>query len=61
MKDGEIDRFAKILAVLGLKIVPTSMKCFNPRDVEHLIYCQQRYAEMIVSPQQLEWDGEAGL
>lgn len=33
---GDLEKTAKMLALLGLKVVPTAMVCFDPEYVEHL-------------------------
>ena len=33
---GDLAKTAKMLSLLGLKVVPTSMVCFDPQYVEHL-------------------------
>jgi hypothetical protein len=53
--DGDIREFSVMLNALGLKAVPSEMKCYNPKDIEYLLYCQQQYARMLSTPDQLEW------
>ena len=35
-KDGELEKLASLLAVLGLKVVPVNQKCFDPQYIEAL-------------------------
>ncbi|MEO6147041.1 MAG: CII family transcriptional regulator [Sulfuriferula sp.] len=58
ISDGDIREFSVMLTALGLKTVPTEMKCYNPKDIEYLLYCQQQYARMLSTPDQLEWDAD---
>jgi hypothetical protein len=37
MKDAELERFARLLALLGLKVVHIDMKCFPVDQVEALL------------------------
>lgn len=36
-KDGDIARFARLLAVLGLKATPQEYKCYKPEYIEWLL------------------------
>lgn len=37
LKDGDISRFSKILAEIGLKAVPVSYRCYKPDYIEFLL------------------------
>ena len=52
-KDGDIDKMAQTLAVLGLKVVPASQKCFEPQYIDALrMLARQALDE---PAQALEW------
>lgn len=48
---------AELLARLGLKIVPAEYRCYNPDDIERIMYFAKRGMESM-NPESLEWDGE---
>ena len=48
-KDGTITRFAKMLAVMNLKIVPTEFKCYRPEDIEPYIQLAKQHMRKVVS------------
>lgn len=53
-KDGDIDKMAQTLAVLGLKVVPASQKCFEPQYIEAL---QMLARQALDEPAKaLDWD-----
>lgn len=54
MKPEKFQQFAEILAVLGLKIVPTNMRCFDVRDIEAILYQAKRWMEHIQNVDQLQ-------
>lgn len=56
MKPEKFQQFAEILAVLGLKVVPSEMRCFNERDIEMFIHGSKRWMEHIQGVDQLEAD-----
>lgn len=48
-------RFAKTLAIAGLKVVPAGVRCYTPESIEPLLaLAKQRLAQM-QSVQELEW------
>lgn len=47
----------ELLARMGLKIVPAEYKCYNPDDIERIMYFAKRGMESM-NPESLEWDGE---
>ncbi|NWA03741.1 CII family transcriptional regulator [Pseudomonas gingeri] len=56
MKPEKFEQFCQILAVLGLKIVPTNMRCFDVRDIEAILYQAKRWMEHIQGVDQLQED-----
>ena len=54
MKPEKFQQFAEILAVLGLKIVPEEMRCFNEQDIAMFIHGSKRWMEHIQGVDQLE-------
>jgi hypothetical protein len=56
MKPEKFEQFCQILAVLGLKIVPEEMRCFNEADIAMFIHGSKRWMEHIQSVDQLEED-----
>jgi hypothetical protein len=49
-------RFAKTLAIAGLKVVPTSMRCYAPATIEPLLQLAKQRMAQLENVQQLEWD-----
>jgi predicted XRE-type DNA-binding protein len=46
-KDGEIARFAKFLALLGLKATPQEYKCYDEKTLEAMLtLAQQRMSQI---------------
>lgn len=56
MKPEQFERFAQILSVLDLKIVPNDMRCFNQRDIEAIFHQAKRWMEHVQNVDQLEED-----
>lgn len=54
--NGDLGKTAKMLALLGLKVVPTSMVCFDPQYVEHLRALAKIGLNAPASEQVLDWD-----
>lgn len=54
--DGKISQLAEILAELGLKVVPESLRTFDPKDVDVLLHQAKRWMEHIGSADQLGLD-----
>ncbi|MGH8381766.1 MAG: CII family transcriptional regulator [Pseudomonas sp.] len=54
MRPEKFEQFAQILAVLGLKVVPSEMRCFNERDIEMFIHGSKRWMEHVQGLDQLE-------
>lgn len=56
MKEGKIQQFSELLAVLNLKVVPEGMRCFDPKDIDTLLHQAKRWMEHIGSSDQLEFE-----
>ncbi|WP_025859065.1 CII family transcriptional regulator [Pseudomonas sp. CHM02] len=54
MKPEKFEQFCQILAVLGLKVVPNNMRCFDVRDIEAILYQAKRWMEHIQNVDQLQ-------
>jgi hypothetical protein len=54
MKTDKLLELATILSVLDLKVVPASMKIFDEKTVEVLLYGHQQWVNSIESAHQLE-------
>lgn len=48
-KDGTISRFSKMLAVMGLKVVPTEFKCYRPADIDPYIQLAKQHMRTVES------------
>lgn len=56
MKDKELEQLAKLLAVLGLKVVPVEMRCFDPDAIGAILALAKARLASIERPEQLAWD-----
>ncbi|MDD1981128.1 MULTISPECIES: CII family transcriptional regulator [Pseudomonas] len=56
MKPEKFQEFAKILAVLDLKIIPNEMKSFDEKEIAALLQLARSRMAEIESIEQLEWD-----
>lgn len=56
ISEGRIESFSEVLAAMGLKLVPTSSRCFNPKEIETILWQAQQYLARIGSVDQLLWD-----
>lgn len=56
MKEGQLERYCKLMAALGIKLVPAEMKCFRPEDIDPYIQLAKRHMEQVNSAEQLVWD-----
>ena len=54
MRPEKFEQFAQILAVLGLKVVPSEMRCFNERDIEAILHQAKRWMEHVQHVDQLD-------
>ena len=58
LKSDHSENFTALLAALGLKIVPSEYRCYDPEHVEHLQYFARIGMRQEVEPLKLEWDEE---
>lgn len=49
-------RFAKTLAVIGLKVVPIEARCYTPESIEPLLALAKQRMAQLQSINELEWD-----
>jgi hypothetical protein len=54
--NGDLAKTAKMLAHLGLKVVPTAMVCFDPQYVEHLRALAKIGLNSPATAQVLDWE-----
>lgn len=59
-KGEDLERLASILAALDLKVVPVTMKCYRPEDIEPLIALARQRMQALRSADQLAWEDDAG-
>lgn len=58
MKDGDIERLCRLLAVVGLKVVPIEYRCVNP-EVAQAQMVMYKAAMARVDPVTLLWGEES--
>jgi len=51
-------RFAKTLAIAGLKVVPATSRCYTSESIEPLLALAKQRMAQLQSVHQLEWDEE---
>ncbi|HFK9714508.1 TPA: CII family transcriptional regulator [Pseudomonas aeruginosa] len=56
MKPEKFLEFARILAVLDLKVVGNEMKCFNEKEIAAILHLAKSKLSEVESVEQLEWD-----
>ncbi|MHB9798456.1 CII family transcriptional regulator [Pseudomonas sp. MT3] len=56
MKPEKFLEFARILAVLDLKVVGSEMKCFNEKEIGAILHLAKSKLSEVESVEQLEWD-----
>lgn len=56
MKPEKFEQLCQILAVLDLKVVPSTMKCFDERDIETILHQAKRWMDHVQGIDQLEFD-----
>ena len=55
-KEKTINQFSRMLAKLGLKIVPVEMRCYNPKDIEAVFHQAQCWMNHINSADRLVYE-----
>lgn len=57
-KDADIERFTRLLAVLGLKITPQSMRCYDERTLTAMLTLARQRMDQIENVEQIAWEDE---
>lgn len=57
ISEGQLERSIRMLAELGLKVVPAEMKCFNPKDIDAILHQAKCWLAHVESSEQL-WEQE---
>lgn len=57
-QEGAIAQIAMLCAIVGLKVVPIEMRCFDPKDIDTILHQAKRWVNHIGSSNDLEFDGE---
>lgn len=56
MKEGELERYCKLIEALGLKVVSQDMKCYRPADIDPYIQLAKQHMSRVTSAEQLVWE-----
>jgi len=56
IKEADLERLCRLVARLGLKIVPADMKCYRPEDIEPYIQSAKQHMTRLHSAEQLVWE-----
>lgn len=56
MKDKELPQLARLLAACGLKVVPDTVKCYDPEFIGAVFYLARSNLSKLENPSELEWD-----
>lgn len=52
----ELERACRVLAVLGLKVVPSDMQCYPPDKIRILLTLARDHLNQLETPEQLSFD-----
>lgn len=55
-KLSDLELLARLLAFLGLKVVPIEMRCFNPQQIGAVLALAKAHLAKIDGPDQLLWE-----
>lgn len=55
-KTEQAEQCAKALALLGLKVVPIEMRCFDPQRIGAILELAKAHLAEIEKPEQLAWE-----
>lgn len=58
MKTDDLPTIADVLAVCGLKVVPESFRCYEPRVIDALLVLAKDKLNRMRGPEELEWEQE---
>lgn len=56
LKNEHLPHFSKLIAALGLKVVPIEMQCYRPAAIAAMVTLAKERMAQIESPSQLEWE-----
>jgi hypothetical protein len=59
MKDGQIEAVSKLLAAVGLKVVPAQYKCLDPIKAQAMVTLYEASMQRITNPVELLFGDEA--
>lgn len=59
MKGDELELAAKVMAVAGLKVVPESFRCVDPRYMDAILTLAGKQLDSLRQRPELIWEGEA--
>lgn len=52
----DLERACAVLSVLGLKVVPTEMKCYDSKTIDTLMHLAREHLNRLETPEQLSFD-----
>lgn len=55
-KAEQVEQCARALSALGLKVVPETVRCFNPKKIDAILELAKAHLEGINGSEGLEWD-----
>lgn len=58
LKDGQLENFSKLLAVIGLKVVPAQYKCLDPIKAQAMVTLYEAAMQRISNPVELLFGDE---
>lgn len=58
-KSEQSEQTAKMLALLGLKVVPATMQCYEPKQIGAILALAKARLAQIETPSELEWEGDS--
>lgn len=59
MKDGQIEAMSRLLAAIGLKVVPAQYKCLDPIKAQAMVTLYEAAMQRITNPVELLFGDEA--
>jgi len=57
-KDGDITRFCKFLALLGVKVTPIEYKCYDEKTLQAMLTLAQQRMSQLSAVEHLAWEDE---
>ncbi|UGQ44954.1 hypothetical protein [Massilia endophytica] len=52
----DLERACAFLSVLGLKVVPSEMKCYDAKTIDTLMHLAREHLNRLETPEQLSFD-----